>query len=212
MENKKRVILNYCLIVMVIVPWLWMFFFGIGELSSKGLVSLRYFTVLSNLLAAAAAAVWLVLRRKGEDAVRKAETMKYVAATAVALTFTTVIVFLGPLYGYPSMFTGANLFFHGIVPVAAVLEVIFMAERKFDRRDNLLAVIPTAVYGVFYVCNVLINGRGEWPELNDFYMFFAWGNRVAAVIFVIMLAVTYMLGLLMRKTQRAGRKQKGESE
>jgi hypothetical protein len=61
---------------------------------------------------------------------------------------------------------------------------------------------------VFYVCNVLINGRGEWPELNDFYMFFAWGNRAAAVIFAIMLAVTYMLGLFMRKMQRAGRKQK----
>lgn len=212
MNDRKRVIFNYCLIIMVFGAWLWMFIAGIGELASTGFRSLKYFTVLSNLLVAITAIVWLAVRGRSDETRRTAETLKFVAANAVALTFTTVMVFLGPIYGYPFMFQGANLFFHGIVPVAAVCEIIFMSDTRFDRRDNLLALIPTLIYGTFYAINIIVNGRGEPPNMNDFYMFFAWGYDVGAVVYVIMTAVTYLLGLLMRRAQRAVIKVKEKGE
>ena len=39
----------------------------------------------------------------------------------------------------------------------------------------LIAVIPMIVYGTFYLGNILLNGRGEWPDTNDWYGFAMWG-------------------------------------
>ena len=34
---------------------------------------------------------------------------------------------------------------------------------------------------------------------NDWYFFFAWGYAVGAVIYVVLLAVTWLIGFLMRR-------------
>ncbi|MBE6028189.1 MAG: hypothetical protein E7227_06280 [Clostridiales bacterium] len=135
----------------------------------------------------------------------RVERLKYIAAASVGLTCATVLFFLGPIYGYPAMFSGFNLPLHLITPVIAILEIIFLSDVTYTRRDNLMVMIPPFLYGLGYIANILINGMGEWPDTNDWYLFFHWGYAVGALFYAVLLAVTWLIGLLMRKLQRSGK-------
>ena len=115
------------------------------------------------------------------------------------LTFTTVVVFLGPLYGFGQMYVGANLSFHLLVPLTAAAEIILLTDADYTRRDRALTMIPPLVYGTVYLVNILINGTGVWPDTNDFYLFLAWGYPVGIAIFACLCFTTWLMGLLMSK-------------
>ena len=202
--NKDRIrrYVNIFIAAGSIGSWLSMFLIGGGELASSGWATMKYFTVLSNLFAGITAVIWLFRTVKGNKASERLERVKYVAAVSVMLTFTVVMVFLGPLYGYIEMVKSANLFFHVLVPLVCLAEIIFLQDANITKSDNLIAVIPPLMYGIAYLTNILINGRGEWPDTNDWYWFFAWGYAVGVVIYVVIIIVTWLLGLMMRKLQK----------
>ena len=187
------------LFIAVIVPYAWLkmvFATSDGVLVSGGLRSLKYFTILSNLLEGFASLMFLVAGNK-EDG--RLNVLKYVAATSVGLTFLTVVVFLGPLFGYLLMFTGVSFWLHLIVPVLAIVEYVIYNDYRMYVRDNILAVVPMIIYGIFYLGNIIINGVGEWPHSNDRYGFVSWGIPIGIVIFFVIIAVTYGIGLILRK-------------
>ena len=194
MEKKFRIGINIAIIIGSFGAWLWMLSKGAGLLSAEGLRSLRYFTMLSNLLAGIAAILWLCRRDS-----RRIETLKYVAAVSVFLTFMVVMVFLGPLYGYPAMFVGGNFWLHLAVPLTAVGEAIWLSGQRYTRQENRLAMVPMILYGISYLSNNLINGIGEWPDTNDWYGFMMWGPAGTAVTFVVIGIVTWGLGWVIRK-------------
>ncbi len=227
-KNRLRWYVNILLAVLVFGSWFSVFFFGTGSLVRNGLGSLKYFTMLSNIFVGVMAVAWLVSIQKGAGAGKsgieiaaesgnesetapgfrasdRVEIIKYIAAASVGLTCATVLFFLGPIYGYPAMFEGFNLPLHLINPVVAILEIIFLSDVKYTRRDNLLVIIPPFLYGLGYIANILINGMGQWPDTNDWYFFFHWGYPVGALIYVVLLTVTWLIGLLIRKLQRAGK-------
>ena len=227
-KNRLRWYVNILLAVLVFGSWFSVFFFGTGSLVRNGLGSLKYFTMLSNIFVGVMAVAWLVSTQKGAGADKsgkagavesgndngtvayfrasdRVENIKYIAAASVGLTCATVLFFLGPIYGYPAMFEGFNLPLHLINPVVAILEIIFLSDVKYTRRDNLLVIIPPFMYGLGYIANILINGMGQWPDTNDWYFFFHWGYPVGALIYVVLLTVTWLIGLLIRKLQRAGK-------
>jgi hypothetical protein len=194
-KDKFRKALNVLLAIAVFGAWGRMVVSGEGTLASTGLSSLKYFTVLSNLLEGFACLYWLA----GKGA--QGERLKFVAAVAVSITFLVVMTFLGPLYGYPFMFEGANLWFHLLVPVGAILEQVFLSKGPFGRKDVLFAALPVLFYGVGYLCNILMNGVGEWPDTNDWYSFMMWGYPGAAVIYGGLILISLALGLLFRKVR-----------
>ena len=151
-----------------------------------GFRTLKYFTILSNLLEAFACVLFVI---NGN------ELIKYVGAVSVGLTFTVVMVFLGPLFGYRMMFYGASLWFHALIPLMAMAEFVMCNSREMTSRDNLYAVFPMLVYGIGYVGNIIIRGIPH----NDWYGFMSWGYPVGTVIFALIVAVTYLIGLLLRK-------------
>ncbi len=201
-KSRIRLYVNIFLVVAVLGSWISVLYFTSGPLVQNGIGSMKYFTVLSNLFEGIASAAWLVSNVKNGRASDGVERLKYVAAAAVGLTFITVIGFLGPLYGYPSMFVGGNLFMHLITPVVALAEMIFLADTAFTRKDNRLVVLPPLIYGICYLANVIINGIGEWPDTNDWYLFLAWGYPVGIGIFAVICIVTWLLGLAIRKLGR----------
>ena len=206
--TKLRRYVNIFLVAATFGSWLAVFFFGTGSLVQNGIGSLKYFTMLSNLFAGAVAIAWLANTRNGGAdgsgcrASERIERLKYIAAASVGLTFAVVAGFLGPLYGYKEMFSGFNLPLHLIAPLTAMAEIIFLTDTEYTRRDNILAVIPPFLYGVAYLANIIINSRGEWPDTNDWYWFFAWGYPVGMLIYAGILAVTWLIGLMLRKLQR----------
>jgi len=203
-RQRLRKAANIFIAVAVAGSWLGVFFFGSGTLLQNGFGSMKFFTMQSNIFAGIMAAAWLVSTRRSEDGRASAlvERLKYIAAASVGLTFATVMGFLGPLYGYPAMFTGGNFFMHLVTPLAAMLEIVLLSDVRYTRRDNLLAVLPPLIYGLGYLANILINGFGEWPDTNDWYLFFHWGYPVGILIYAVLLAVTWLIGLLLCKLQR----------
>ena len=196
MRNKIRIVLNILIAAIVFAAWISMFLSGEGRLSSAGFASLKYFTVLSNLLAGAAAAVWL--RSRGE----RAEVLKYVATVAVAITFAVTAFFLGAIYGHAVLYKGANLWLHLIVPVLCMAEQLFLPGKLLSARENLLVIVPVVLYGTGYLVNIILNGVGEWPDTNDWYGFVLWGLPVGIVIFAGICLTAWLLGLLFRKAGR----------
>ena len=188
---NKRKILNIVIFIIVLTTWLRMVFYASGiALTAGGLRSLRYFTVLSNLFEGIACLIWLY---------NKDEKIKYVAAVSVTLTMVVVLTFLGPLYGYIPMFSGVSFWMHLIVPLAALLEVIFWNKEKFTLKDNLLACIPMGIYGVYYIGNNIVNGIGQWPNSNDWYGFLTWGYPIGIMFYIVILLVVFLIGLAIRK-------------
>ena len=92
-----RKIVNIIIAITVACSWIAIFVSSSGTLMHNGINSLKYFTVLSNLLEGAASVIWLISTRKNGKASARAELLKYIAAAAVGLTCVTVLVFLGPL-------------------------------------------------------------------------------------------------------------------
>lgn len=194
-RSRFRIGLNIVIALASIGAWLVMVFTSGGMLTDTGLRSLKYFTVLSNIFEGTACIIWLAAGRETSDA---AERIKYMATVSVALTFLTVMLFLGPLYGYPEMFAGVNFFLHLAVPVLAMAECIFLSGTIYTRRDNRLAVVPMLIYGTLYLANNLINGIGEWPDTNDWYGFLNWGLPIGLVIFAGLCLITWLAGALIR--------------
>lgn len=207
MKNKARVGTNILLAVFVFTIWILSFFLWRGDavLSVNGWTDLKFFTVQSNLLVGIIALVWLVTHAVKGAVPRWLSVLKYVSATAVFVTFTVVVVFLGPLYGYRWMYSGSNLFFHLIIPLLAIAEEAIFGE-EISCRESFFALIPPALYGVGYVANCLANGIGEGFATNDWYGFLTWGYGGGAAFFVVICVLAWGLGLALRALQKPARK------
>ena len=199
-RNNIRFITN-CIIVILTLVGSYLCFFRPNEeglLHVYGFENLKFFTVESNILAGIAALIDIVYTVKNKST-KTVAVLKYIAAAAVGLTFLTIAAFLGPLYGHSHMYHGSNLYFHLIIPLIAMAEFVLLNDQKMGIRENLYTMIPPFLYGMGYLINILINGA----EGNDFYAFTAWGLPIGIVIFAGIVGTTFLLGLLLRKLNRA---------
>ena len=198
MRRKVSLFINIFIFSAVPVSWYYMFLHHGGLLGALGFGSLRYFTVLSNILMGAASLVWVLAALFADSVPRWASRLKLVATASVALTFLTVMGFLGPIFGFPGMFRGANLFFHLIVPVLALVDFALFGDFVPTLGETALCVIPMLLYGTVYTVNILLNGI----EGNDLYGFLNWGWAVGAAIFAVLTLVTWLSGMVLRLCAR----------
>ena len=204
---RKWMLLGMDLLIVGLVAYAWyvmMVRMGDGTLSGSGLNSLRYYTVLSNLLEGAAALLTvvclaLILAGKAKELPRWLTLLRYAGVTSVSLTFLTVMVYLGPVFGFNIMFNDANLYFHLLIPLLAIAEAVFLSGEKLRFTDSFVAALPTLLYGIWYVINNLVNGR----EGNDIYYLFHFGPAASVLFFIGFMSVSWGLALLLRLTRRA---------
>ncbi len=203
-RQKISLILDVLITVMVLYAWACMIFrWGDnGTISAGGFRNLKYFTVLSNLLMAAASALNLVytirMIKYNRTIPNWVPRLKYAGATAVTLTLLVVLLFLWPVFKIPGLYAGANLWFHLLIPLMAICSFVLGTADTMTIRDSWLAVIPMIIYGAWYIGNNLINGVGEWPDTNDWYGFLSWGWGIGVVIFGVLVLMTWASALLMR--------------
>ena len=196
MKQKIRIAINLMLALIVLAVWGYMFLGSDSFLSSSGFTSLKYFTVLSNIFAGAVSAIWAIAAIRGKDT-KHIDVLKYVSVVAVMVTFCVVAFFLRPVYKDYPMYSGANLWFHLLIPLAELIEFIVFDETKIKAKHSLLAGIPAFIYGTVYLLNVLINGKGEWPDTNDWYGFLNWGLPAGIGIFLGIVLFSVLLGFLI---------------
>ena len=169
-----------------------------GALQSTGIENFKFYTVLTNVFCGIIAAVHLIflLLKKDTDKIR---VLKLAAVCGVAITFAVVAFMFGPLYGFPQFYKRGNLFFHLLEPVVAMVEFILIRRKKIPFKYTVIAAVPTLLYGIGYMTNILINGiGGPWPNTNDFYAFLSWGWPVGIGIFAVITLMAFAVACIFR--------------
>ena len=196
-------VLSAMIFVLVLYAWLSMMLSGEGTLSEKGLGSLKYFTVDSNLLMGVAALNLVredlaVLRGTKNKVSAAAVRLYYAGAVSVALTFLVTVLFLSRIFGLWVLYVGANFWMHLVVPVLGVcVFCIFVREYRLNMKDTLVSLIPLGIYAVYYVGMILKYGL-EDPRTDWYYFCFA-GIRTLPIVLIVIFLVILGTSLLMRK-------------
>ena len=185
-EHKTfEIILNLIIVIFTVIGIILMLTSEAeeGALQSSGIENFKFYTVLTNVFCGIVASVFLVFEILKKDT-EKIRVLKLAAVVGVAITFAVVAFMFGPIYGFLQFYKRGNLFFHLLLPVTAMIEFIAVKRRKMPFRYTVFAAIPTLLYAIGYLLNILINGiGGAWPDTNDFYGFLNWGWPVGIVIF-----------------------------
>ena len=185
-EHKTfEIILNLIIVIFTVIGIILMLTSKAeeGALQSSGLENFKFYTVLTNVFCGIVASVFLVFKLLKKDT-EKIRALKLAAVVGVAITFAVVAFMFGPLYGFLQFYKRGNLYFHLLLPVTAMVEFILVRRKKIPFRYTVIAAVPTLLYAIGYLLNILINGiGGAWPDTNDFYGFLNWGWPVGIAIF-----------------------------
>ena len=198
-----------------------------GLLTAAGLQNLKFFTVDSNLFLGLVCLADLALAVEDGRAAGKPgagddspagdptgeltlpacvhpwlDRLMYMAVVAVTLTFVIVAVAFGPAVGYGLLYREANLFFHLVVPLLALVSFTVLRRarpaplRVIPLRETALAVMPAVIYGLYYTAVLLIYGV-RFPD-TDWYGFAAGGVRGSVISALGVLLLTWLLALGVR--------------
>ena len=179
----------------------------------------RFFTVDSNLLMGVAAVLFAIQEKKILNDKRRTipiniYILKLMGTTSVGLTFFTVFVFLGPMSpgGIPSMIRNSNLFFHLLIPVMSILNFILLERtNKLKFRHTLYGLVPTILYEMYYLTNVLIHTENGMVSTEyDWYWFVQIGVWASVIIAPLMLIITYLISLVLWRLNKVSKGEKNE--
>ncbi len=216
MDQKKRniisLVFNLFIFIASFSSWVYMMI-GDGSitLSSEGLGSLKYFTVLSNLymglISLIIAINRIIMISNNKKMPLLAEILYLSGATSVMITFLIVITILAPrdaINGgsYFTMFKGSNLFFHLIIPVLSILNFLFIEyDCNLAIKHIPFGVLPILSYGIFYISNFFCHWvSSEFGEVKtyDWYGLLGNGNFLHIIlVFVGFFVGAYSLTLLL---------------
>ena len=206
MKNNKlfiaSFITNIFTFLLVLIGVILMVTIRVSALGTTDITVFKYFTFQSNVFMGVVAFIYayyqlLILLNKKDKLPHVLLVFNHVGVTAVSLTFLVVILFLAPGYGFKLMYQGANLFFHGIVPVIAMINFMFIQkECNIKFKETVFAIVPSFLYGiVYFIIVVATNGYGN---INiDFYMFGANGPLIGAFNFLAIMSIAYIFGLIL---------------
>ena len=204
MKNNKlfiaSFILNILTFLLVLVGVIVMITIGSKALGETNITVFKYFTFQSNIFMGAVALVYaiyqlLIILNKRDKLPHVLLVFNHVGVTAVGLTFLIVIFFLAPGYGFDKMYNNANLFFHALVPIVAMINYMFLEkECSFKFFNTLFSIIPSLLYGIVYF--IVVASLNAYGDINiDFYMFGGNGPLIGAFNFIAVMSIAYGFGV-----------------
>ena len=161
----------------------------------------KFYTIDSNILVGIISfilVIWEIklLNKKVKVIPNSIYVLKFIATSAITLTFVTTLFFLAPQYGLYAMYNNSNLFFHLIVPVLAIISYVFFEKYNNKYKYAILGIIPMFLYSIYYTGMIIINlDNGGLTFKYDFYGFLQ-GN-INNIYFVIpsIYIITYLISL-----------------
>ena len=206
MDSKKKnicsLILNAFIIINMVFCVRSFFVTGTeGNMSASGWQAFRYYTIDSNVFCAIACLSVLVfnirsLGKKRLEMPQWALILKFSATVAVTVTFLVVAVFLGPTIGYGKMYTGANVFMHGLnAPAALAGLLLFESGIDFPKEKFVWGTASVFVYGTLYLIMVMI--VKAWPDFYGFATVLRWWFSYPA-----MMAIGFFVSKLIWRLYR----------
>lgn len=203
--SKKNLIalliINMVTVILFFLAWIETMSTKKGALIASGFAYLRYYTVISNALFTVTSLVLAIivicmLAGKASRVPRAVFMIKYISASMLSVTFWVVLVMLAPRLGIVFLFSGANFWYHFIIPFISIGEFILLDRfGKISFKETFLTLIPTLIYAAVYITNVAVNGR---TPANDFYGILNWGLPVGILILLFIMAVNWGSALLLR--------------
>ena len=222
MKNKKiSIILNIIIFISTILASIimftgfkFMFAYDI-VLESSRLGMLKFFTVESNIFMGIVAIIFAIKeiessKNKIKEIPLKYYILKLMSTSSVSLTFFVVFAYLGPISkdGIPSMLMNSNLFFHLIIPVLSIITFIFFEKTdKIKYKHIIYGIIPTFLYEIYYLINVLSHiENGKVSPLYDWYWFIQNGIWTALIVAPLMLIISYIITIILWKINKKSSK------
>ena len=211
--NKLRVslvlnIINVIFVLFAVIAMMTGFHF-MGDktaLELGGYNAFQFFTFDSNLLLGIVSAIFIVY----EIMIIKGKTakippvlylFKFASTVAVSLTMLTVVIFLAPTFegGYFILFANANLFFHLVCPLIAIVAFgLFEKPNEIKFKDCIYGVVPMFLYSIYYVIDVFTHmENGKVAPQHDWYGFAQGGTIGMILSVVIMFSGTYLISVLL---------------
>ena len=150
--------------------------------------------------------VSLIFVIKNKSITKNMYRLKLMSTTAVSLTLIVVLAYLAPISqgGLKSMLQNSNLFFHLIIPVLSIINfTIFENTNKLKIKDTLYGLIPTIIYAILYVINLIIHiENNEILPKYDWYWFAQNGILQAILTAITIITTTYIITLLLWKLNK----------
>ena len=198
MRKRISITLNILIVIFTCIGTYMMFHPTVNgvALATRGFRNFKFFTVLSNEFCGVVAILWLIYAILGK---KFPVLVKLMAAAAVGLTFVIIAFFLAPMYPSLNLYEGGNFWFHLIVPLTGMVEFVLLKnDSKIPLKYATISAVLSFVYGIYYLGNILINGKGEWPDTNDWYGFLNWGYPVGIGIFAFVVLLNFAVACLLR--------------
>lgn len=215
-KRRYAVILNACLFLLEVFAVVWMMS-GIsgGILSASRLSVLKFFTVDSNILMGIAALIAAVdegrvLKGIKAEVSQGVYLFKLVGTVGVTLTMLVTVFFLAPTtaatYGFFASFYYSNFFLHLLNPVLSIIIfVLFEKTDKISRGQIFTALIPVAIYEIYYALAAILNSEnGVISEGYDWYGFFIGGISSAFIVLPLILVISYCISYTLWRINRSG--------
>ncbi len=175
-------------------------------LDSTKLGSFKFFTVDSNIFMGIVSFIFLIkeielLLGRINYISNRYYILKLMATSQVSLTIFVVLFYLGPSssHGVMPFLMNNNLFFHFIIPVLSIITFTCFERTDCLKSKNIfISIIPTIVYSLCYLINVLLHIKdGVVSRSYDWYCFLQTGVWKAIVIMPIVLVITYIICLII---------------
>lgn len=160
----------------------------------------QYFTINANVITAFGSAMIIPyaidgFRKKRFYCPKWAVIFYYIGTvytTLIMIFAVCVISFVNP----EMAFGGNNFYLHIICPIMILVSFLLIESYySISVKDALRCVIPVFVYALIYIYKVIIVGadNGGWEDIYYFTV-----NAPAAVSFVIMMTLTFLVALFVR--------------
>lgn len=212
MKKKASLIINILIVLLTILASIIMFT-GIKithgaepvlETTKKEMF--KFFTVDSNIFMGIIALVFVILQIKKQEITKNMYRLKLMSTSSVSLTFIIVFTYLGPISkdGIKSMLQNSNMFFHLIIPVLSIINFItFEKTDKLKLKDTLYGTIPTIIYAIFYMTNLLLHvENGKVSPIYDWYWFVQNGIKTAIIVAPMIILISYIISLILWKINK----------
>lgn len=210
--KKKSLILNIIIVLLTIFASILMFTgikitYGAEPiLETTKLGMFKFFTVDSNIFMGLTSLLFIIKEIKNEEITKTMFRLKLMATTAVSLTFIIVFTYLGPISkdGIISLLQNSNIFFHLVIPVLSIITfILFEKTNKLKFKDTLYGIIPTIIYAVLYLINILIHTEnGKVSPVYDWYWFVQNGVKTAIIVAPMIILISYIISLILWKLNR----------
>lgn len=194
--SRKRRIFGICINLAIA----FMAVHGIGLMITadpeRGWTILRFYTVLSNILAAAACLLCAGCLFFATEPPAWVRYLKLTGTLGLTLTFLIALTVLAPDMGFWYIFLdGAVLYHHLLCPLLCVISFLFLDRTEIKPAAGaVLAAIPTVLYGVFaYIMNIARVWDGPYPFLQVYEQ-----SVLATVLWIIgLIVLVNLLGALL---------------